>query len=131
QPIDAPLQTISAGGNHHALVQAFLIKYYGSGIGQAIDEPIDTIVGKDRFGLVYVHGTPYQIVDIGMRMLQPHELFAGQGFGENYIFSHGHDGRKFSKKVQVEKCGNSVCPQMSEALVSANYQPTSFKVMTG
>ena len=119
QPADAPLQTISAGGNHHALVQAFLITYYGSSVGQALDEPINTIVTKDRFGLVYVHGTPYQIIDIGMRMLQPHELYAGQGFGPEYIFTHGHDGRRFSKSVQVDKCGNSVCPDLVEAVVRA------------
>jgi DNA (cytosine-5)-methyltransferase 1 len=131
QPVDTPLQTISAGGNHHALVQAFLIKYYGAGIGQDLTDPIGTIVSKDRFGLVYVHGTPYQIVDIGMRMLQPHELFAGQGFDSDYIFTHGHDGRKFSKKIQVDKCGNSVCPDMAEVLVGANYQPVTSEVMTG
>lgn len=129
--VNAPLQTISAGGTHHALVQAFLIKYYGSSIGQDLRDPVNTIVSKDRFGLVYVQGTPYQIMDIGMRMLQPHELFAGQGFDRDYIFTHGHDGRKFSKKVQVDKCGNSVCPDMAEALVSANYEPVKQVVMTG
>lgn len=131
QPLDAPLHTISAGGTHHALVQAFLIKYYGAGIGQDLRDPLGTVVSKDRFGLVYVHGTPYQIVDIGMRMLQPHELFAGQGFGSDYIFTHGHDGRKFSKKIQVDKCGNSVCPQMANVLVGANYQPATAVGMTG
>lgn len=60
-----------------------------------------------------------------------HELFAGQGFGPDYIFTHGHDGRKFSKKVQVDKCGNSVCPQMSNVLIGANYQPAAAEVMTG
>lgn len=121
-PVDVPLQTISAGGNHHALVKAFLIKYNGRGVGQAVDKPIDTIVSKDRFGLVYVHGTPYEIVDIGMRMLQSHELYRGQGFDDDYIFTHGHDGRKFTKKIQVEKCGNSVCPDLAEAIISANYK---------
>lgn len=122
-PIDSPLHTISAGGTHHALVKAFLIKYYGSGVGQTIDEPIGTIVSKDRFGLVYVQGTPYEIIDIGMRMLQPHELFQGQGFDTDYIYTHGHDGRKFPKSVQVDKCGNSVCPDLAEAVISANYSP--------
>jgi DNA (cytosine-5)-methyltransferase 1 len=127
-PADAPLQTISAGGTHHALVQAFLIKYYGCSIGQSLDEPVGTIVSKDRFGLVYVSGTPYQIVDIGMRMLQPHELFAGQGFSADYVFTHGHDGRKFTKKAQVDKCGNSVCPDMAAGLIACNYEPNSMEV---
>jgi len=117
---DEPMHTITAGGLHHGEVRALLIAYYGSSIGQSLDEPINTVVTKDRFALVMVHGTPYQIVDIGMRMLQPHELYAGQGFAEDYIYTHGHDGRKFSKKVQVEKCGNAVPRHFAKALVEAN-----------
>lgn len=120
QALDDPLQTISAGGNHHALVQAFLIAYYGSGTGQSLNDPINTIVSRDRFGLVYVHGTPYQIIDIGMRMLEPHELFAAQGFPLNYILDRDAYGNVYSKKDQVARCGNSVPPQFSEALVRAN-----------
>lgn len=120
QAVTDPLQTITAGGTHFGEVRAFLIAYYGSSIGQSLDEPINTIVSKDRFGLVYVHGTTYQIVDIGMRMLQPHELYPAQGFDEDYIYTYGHDGRKFSKAVQVDKCGNSVPPDLAAAIVSAN-----------
>lgn len=120
QSLESPLQTISAGGNHHALVQAFLIAYYGSGVGQSLNDPMNTIVSRDRFGLVYVHGTPYQIIDIGMRMLEPHELFAGNGFPPNYILNRDAYGNVYSKKAQVARCGNSVPPQFSEALVRAN-----------
>ena len=45
-----------------------------------MDEPLHTITTRDRFGLVTIHGQDYKIVDIGMRMLQPHELFVAQGF---------------------------------------------------
>lgn len=55
------------------MVQAFLTKYYGTGEGQGFGEPLHTVTTKDRFGLVTVHGTPYRIIDIGMRMLQPHD----------------------------------------------------------
>jgi DNA (cytosine-5)-methyltransferase 1 len=115
-----PLHTITAGGLHHGVVEAFLIAYYGSSIGQSLNEPVNTIVTKDRFALVTVHGTLYRIVDIRMRMLQAHELYAGQGFDTDYIYTHGHDGRKFSKSVQVDKCGNSVPPDLVAAIVSAN-----------
>lgn len=120
QPVDSPLHTITAGGNHLGEVRAFLTTYYGSGIGQEIKEPINTIVTKDRFGLVYVRGTPYQIADIGMRMLQPHELYQGQGFPADYIYTHGHDGRRFSKSVQVDKCGNAVPPDLVKAVIRAS-----------
>lgn len=81
QPMDDPLQTITAGGLHFGEVRAFLLKYYGSADnGQQLGEPLHTVTTKDRFGLVTVEGVDYQIVVIGMRMLEPHELFAAQGF---------------------------------------------------
>ena len=121
-----PLHTISAGGWHHAECRAFLMKYYREG-GQWSDlrEPVHTIPTKARMGLVLVKGQPYQIVDIGMRMLQPHELFPGQGFGPDYIIDRTWDGRRLTKAEQNLMCGNSVSPVPCEALVSLNYQPTT------
>lgn len=101
-------------------VYAFLIAYYGSSIGHGLDEPLGTVVTKDRFGLVMVKGTPYRIVDIGLRMLEPHELYAAQGFPKSYIFDRDYTGRPISKKDQVAKCGNAVPPPFAEALVRAN-----------
>lgn len=101
-------------------VQAFLIKYYGQGYGQDIRKPLDTITTKDRFGLVTVHGKPYQIVDIGMRMLQPRELFRAQGFPDTYIIDVDYEGNVYPKTQQVARVGNSVVPQMAQALVGAN-----------
>lgn len=102
------------------LVQAFLTKYCGSDIGQSLNDPLHTITTKDRFGLVTVHGKEYQIVDIGMRMLQPHELFAAQGFPKDYIIDRDYEGKRYPKTEQVARVGNSVPPQLAEALVRAN-----------
>ncbi|MDK9756948.1 DNA cytosine methyltransferase [Vibrio sp. D173a] len=115
-----PVHTISAGGFHIGEVRAFLLKYYGTSYGESCDSPIGTVTTKDRFGLVTVKGEKYQIVDIGMRMLEPHELFAAQGFPENYQISHSSDGKKLSKASQVARCGNAVCPPVAQALVEAN-----------
>lgn len=121
QPVTGPLQTITAGGLHFGEVRAFLLKYYGSADnGQQLGEPLHTVTTKDRFGLVTIHGVDYQIVDIGMRMLEPHELFAAQGFPPNYIIDVDADGRKYSKSAQVARCGNAVPPPFAEALVRAN-----------
>ena len=119
-PTDEPLHTISAGGFHLGEVRAFLLKYYGTSYGEEINSPIGTVTTKDRFGLVTVKGEHYQIVDIGMRMLEPHELFAAQGFPPNYIISHNSQGKKLSKANQVARCGNAVCPPVAQALVEAN-----------
>lgn len=121
QPIDQPVPTITASGNHLGEVRAFLIKYYSEGgQSQSLKEPLHTIPTKDRIGLVMVRGEPYQIVDIGMRMLQPHELYAAQSFPDNYVFDRVCHGQPFTKAEQVAMCGNSVPPALAEALVRAN-----------
>lgn len=120
---DEPVHTISAGGFHIGEVRAFLIKYYGTSFGEDINSPIGTVTTKDRFGLVTVLGEQYQIVDIGMRMLEPHELFAAQGFPESYNISHDSKGKKLSKASQVARCGNAVCPPVAQALVESNLNP--------
>ena len=117
--------TLSPNNEENALrVAAFLIRYYGEG-GQLGDlhGPAATITTKERLALVtvHLHGVAYVIVDIGLRMLQPRELYRAQGFPDDYIIDHGHDGRKFSKSNQVRFCGNSVSPPPAEALIRANY----------
>jgi DNA (cytosine-5)-methyltransferase 1 len=119
-PVDQPVPTITAGGNHIGEVRAFLVKYYGTGEGCAIDEPLHTVTTKDRFGLVTIRGEDYQIVDIGMRMLSPRELYRAQGFPDSYIIDQLSDGTKLSKAAQVRMCGNSVCPPLAAALVKTN-----------
>ncbi|MFF0825965.1 DNA cytosine methyltransferase [Brevibacillus sp. NPDC003359] len=120
QPVAAPLQTITAGGNHFGEVRAFLMAYYGSSVGQKVDEPLGTVTTRDRFGLVTIHGQDYQIVDIGMRILEPHELFAAEGFPDTYIIDRDAGGKSYPKSAQVARCGNSVPPPFAEALVRAN-----------
>lgn len=116
-----PIPTLTAGGGHVAEVRAFLIKYYSEG-GQDQDcrDPMHTIPTKDRLGLVTVAGQQYQIADIGMRMLEPHELYAAQGFPSSYVIAPVIDGKPLPKYAQVRMCGNSVCPPLAEALVRAN-----------
>jgi DNA (cytosine-5)-methyltransferase 1 len=118
---DAPLHTISAGGQHHAEVRAFLTAYYGSDQDTPLADPMHTVTTKPRFGLVTVAGQQYEIADIGMRMLQPRELYRAQGFPDTYVIDRGHDGRALPKDAQVRMCGNSVCPPLARALVLANY----------
>jgi len=135
--VDEPLHTVSAGGTHHGLVEyklspeheagalrvaAFLISYYGTENISACDAPAPTVTTKDRLGLVtvFVKGTPYVIVDICLRMLQPHELYRAQGFPASYIIDKGADGKPFTKTEQVHMCGNSVSPPPMAALARAN-----------
>lgn len=135
--VDEPVPTMTAGAEHHALVEyklspeheegalrvaAFLISYYGTENISACDAPAPTVTTKDRLGLVTVSvkGTPYVIVDICLRMLQPHELYRAQGFPASYIIDKGADGKPFTKTEQVHMCGNSVSPPPMAALARAN-----------
>ncbi|MDE2107070.1 MAG: DNA cytosine methyltransferase, partial [Patescibacteria group bacterium] len=132
---DEPLRTIAASGNHHGIgmvktgvavdrseeVKAFLTKYNGTAVGQNLREPLHTITPHDRFGLVWVRGVLYRIIDIGLRMLTPRELYRCQGFPETYVIDPVVNGRRLQKDAQVRMVGNSVCPQMSEALARANF----------
>lgn len=121
QRTDEPMPTVTAGGQHVGEVRAFLMKYYGNekgGVG--LTEPLGTVTTNDRFGLVTVDGTDYEIVDIGMRMLQPHELYAAQGFPSWYIIDQDYRGNKYAKDKQVARCGNAVPPPFAEALVRSN-----------
>ena len=128
RPVTEPMPTVLAQATHVAEVRAFLIKYFGTGGSQSLNEPAHTLTAKHRLGLVTVHGVDYQIVDIGMRMLSPAELFTAQGFKVHgfrgnetgYIINPEIDGKPLSKTKQVACCGNSVSPPCAYALVRAN-----------
>lgn len=138
QGLNEPAPTITAGGGGKSSmvelklspeveagalrVAAFLISYYGTENVSDANEPAPTITTRDRLALVTVtiKGTPYVIVDICLRMLQPAELYKAQGFPGDYIISHGADGKPFTKTQQVHMCGNSVSPPPMAALARAN-----------
>jgi DNA (cytosine-5)-methyltransferase 1 len=123
-----PVPTVTAGGGHIGEVRAFLMKYHGGKggdtRGQLLLEPVRTIDTSNRFGLVMIRGEAYEIVDIGMRMLQPHELFAAQGFRADYNILPFLNGKPISKTQQVSLAGNSVCPPVARQLVRANIFPS-------
>ncbi len=124
--ITRPLPTVTAGGNHIGEVRAFLLKYYGSKKdGCDLNNPLDTVTTRERFGLVVVKGELYQIRDIGMRMLQPHELYRAHGFPADYQIQFDKSGNPFPKSKQVAMVGNSVPPLMVKCLVEANSQDRS------
>ena len=121
QPVTDPAPTITAGGLHLGEVRAFLTKYYsGGGTSQSLKDPAHTLTAKARLGLVTIRGQDYQIVDIGMRMLTPRELFRAQGFPDETVIAPVFNGKPLTKTAQIRMCGNSVCPPLARAIVAAN-----------
>lgn len=101
-------------------VSQFVMEYYGCGTGQALIEPLHTIVTKDRFALITVLSNEYVMLDIFLRMLSPEELELGQGFPRDYIIDRDYNGNKYPVSKQVARIGNSVVPIMAKKLVEAN-----------
>lgn len=123
QAVTEPLHTVQAGGTHYGEVRAFLLKYYGTDQNPTLTTPMHTLTTKHRVALVTVAGVNYIITDIGMRMLTPRELFRAQGFPDDYqIDGLRPDGKVITKSDQVRLCGNSVNPDIPEALVRANFE---------
>jgi DNA (cytosine-5)-methyltransferase 1 len=121
-PLDRPIPTITTR-DHHSLVAAFLVRYNGTGDAEPADRPLGTLTCRDRYGLVTVtiDGEEYVIVDIGMRMLSPRELYRAQGFPDDYrIDLAGPKGKPLTKTAQVRMVGNSVSPPVAAAIVRAN-----------
>ncbi|WP_295450166.1 DNA cytosine methyltransferase [uncultured Pseudophaeobacter sp.] len=82
-----------------------------------------------EFVTVTIKGQEFVVVDIGMRMLTPRELFSAQGFPPDYVIegvwsldtkTGEWSFHAFTKNVQVSCCGNSVCPGLAKALAAAN-----------
>lgn len=151
--VDEPLHTLTSK-ERMALTSACLVKYYGTAKAADVGEPMHTITAKARMGLVEAEarkgsepgryeqvreflrawgvigpkdeaefiyqGVVHRITDILMRMLAPRELYTAQGFPLDYIIDRLPDGQFLTKTAQIRMCGNSVPPEMVEALVRAN-----------
>jgi DNA (cytosine-5)-methyltransferase 1 len=110
------MPTVTCGNRGEmALIEPFLVKYYATGGSQSVDEPLDTVTTKPRFGLcrpeVVIDGDRY-VLDVLFRMLQPHELAGAQGFPGDYEFTG-------TKEAVVRQIGNAVPPDLARALVMA------------
>nr|WP_312467308.1 DNA cytosine methyltransferase [Pseudescherichia sp.] len=121
QRTDEPMPTVTAGGLHVGEVKTILaVEGYDQ---QRADQTLAFLLeycGADCDSLVTISGVVYRIVDIGMRMLQPHELYRAQGFPDWYIIDRDFRGNRYAKDKQVARCGNAVPPPFAEALVRAN-----------
>ncbi|WP_437889331.1 DNA cytosine methyltransferase [Phytobacter sp. V91] len=116
--VDEPAPGLTAGGQHVGEVRTLLAANdYDERRADQVAEFLHEY-GISEF--VTIGGVVYRIVDIGMRMLQPAELYRAQGFPDWYIIDRDYRGVKYAKDKQVARCGNAVPPHFAEALVRAN-----------
>lgn len=119
--VDARLELIGQiEGARRAAVLRFLWDHFGEPTEDQWADPAATAESRLRFGIVILGGQVWVIVDIGMRMLVPRELFNAQGFPASYIIDRTADGRPVTKTAQTSMAGNSVCPHMAEAVLRPN-----------
>ncbi|MBD9402359.1 hypothetical protein [Comamonas sp. CMM02] len=78
------------------------MKYCSDKGGQELPDLRHTIPTRDRFVLVMVHGEPYAIVDIGLRMLFPRGLFQVQGFPDSYELETSTADSPWSRQPRCE-----------------------------
>lgn len=152
--ITEPLGTVVACGAKHAVAAAFLARHYGGNEndGAPLTRPMHTVTCQDHHALVTVYGhgdhrdevrqllarfgydrepvvtidgQRYVVADLGMRMLQPRELFNAQGFPADYRLDAEVEKRgrmvPLTKTELIELCGNAVAPPVACALVRANF----------
>lgn len=105
--LSQPLQTVTSRGGG-SIVEPF-VKYNSTGHAQPVNDPLDTITTRDRFGLV---GPQQVYLDILLRMLQPHELAAAMSFPADYKFAG-------NRSEIVRQIGNAVDVRQADALLSA------------
>jgi len=127
--VSEPLHAVT-GKDKHAVFKIKLSSDQDLGYWPQIRSMLNKHTGynlaDDEVIIFDINGSWYIMVDIEMRMLEPKELYAAQGFPSDYDFELKDENGKaqISRSEQVAKCGNSVCPPMATALVKANYEPS-------
>ena len=132
-----PLRTITASCGQFGLAHVQVVRYepgaelgYWPQVRTLLNRYCGYTLAEDEVLLILVDGVWRYIRDITMRMLTPRELYAAQGFPPDYIIDRDYTGRPYPKNQQVARCGNSVSPQMTAAVVRANFPEWAVVIVT-
>jgi DNA (cytosine-5)-methyltransferase 1 len=85
--LDKPLGTV-VGRGKHALVEAFLLKYFGGVVGADVRKPLPTVTAIDHNAIVAAFCTKFYGTNIGSEMTEPLPTVTGGGqhIGEVFAF---------------------------------------------
>lgn len=122
-----PLPTITTSAGHFAQITTKIVKYkrgeplgHWAEVRELLNKYCEYKLAEDELLLLQIGGDDYYIDDIGLRMLEPRELYKAQGFPEDYIIDTDCNGKSYPRDKQVARCGNAVPPPFAEALVRSN-----------
>lgn len=125
--VNEPLNTITTSGTHFANTKVYIKKYekgcnlgYWSEVRKILNEYTDWDLADNEILIFNINGIECFVSDIGLRMLQPKELYQAQGFPADYKIEQDYTGKVYPKTKQVARCGNAVPPAFAKALVQAN-----------
>ena len=133
--ITDPLSTVTASGNHHALISS----YFGTGVGtRPVEEPLSTVTTVERHALITPAGGTWRkdatpshepiptrttresdgiafgpvvdLSDVMFRMLEPSEVAAAMDFPSGYQWVG-------TRRIQVRLAGNAVTPPAARDLI--------------
>lgn len=111
----SPLPTVTAAGNHHALLSwpELLVPYYSNGQARPVGQPMGTLSTLDRYGLLdTAPAAALDVMDCLFRMLEPHEIQAGMAFARSYEILG-------TRREKVRQAGNAVTPCAARDLIAA------------
>lgn len=108
-----PTQVAASIQNWILSTRPFLASYYGNDTTAPVEDAMGALTTRDRHALIHgSEGAPSpSIDDLYFRMLQPHEMLAGQGFPDGYVVL----GK--AKRDQVKQIGNANPPPTMQLLV--------------
>ncbi len=126
QNISEPLRTITAK-DRFGLISVTVVKIINGRFGywpevrELLNKYCNYNLADDELLILNIDGRQYFIYDLGMRMLEPRELYNAQGFAPDYIIDFKKpNGKPYSKAAQIARCGNAVPPPFATALARAN-----------
>jgi len=126
KPMEEPVPAITSK-EKLAVIKTKVIKYNGEQnlyywpeVRELLNKYCGYNLADNELLLLVINGDYCFIADIGMRMLEPRELYNAHGFPVDYIIDIDYKGNQYPRSKQVARCGNSVPPPLAEAMVRAN-----------
>ncbi|MBN7321042.1 DNA cytosine methyltransferase [Mycobacteroides abscessus subsp. massiliense] len=116
RPVSDPLATVTASGNHHALVMRNnTARGNPAQMVTPATEPIRTITTAGHQSVISAERPTFNLDDVRFRMLEPREIKRAMDFPADYVI-------KGNRREQVRMAGNAVTPPSSRDLITVGVE---------